>query len=157
MQIELTVIGKTTQSFVEEGLKLYIKRIKRYIKFSINEVKGGKFSKKMPVIDIKKEEGEQLLKNIDNNTVLVLLDEKGKSMNSIKFASFLQKRMLTGAKRLSFAIGGAYGFSEEVKNRADFKISLSEMTFSHQIIRVLFTEQLYRAFTIINKEPYHNQ
>ncbi|MEA2042260.1 MAG: 23S rRNA (pseudouridine(1915)-N(3))-methyltransferase RlmH [Bacteroidota bacterium] len=158
MTIELAVVGKTNQSFVESGLDMYIKRIRRYAGCKVKLIKPGKFSKKMPIADIKEREGEEILKQIDlKNSFVVLLDERGKSYSSIKFASFIQKRMLSGVKKLVFVVGGAYGFSEKVKQQAHSKLSLSEMTFSHQIIRVLFAEQLYRAFTIINKEPYHNQ
>ena len=158
MTIELAVVGKTGQAFVDDGLELYIKRIKRYVNFSLNEIKTPKFSAKTPVKEIKEKEGEQILNRVgDKDNYLVLLDEKGKQLNSIKFASFLLKKMQSGKKKIVFIVGGAYGFSAAVKQRADYMLSLSEMTFSHQIIRVIFAEQLYRAFTIINKEPYHNQ
>jgi 23S rRNA (pseudouridine1915-N3)-methyltransferase len=158
MTIELAVVGKTGQAFVDDGLELYINRIKRYVNFSLNEIKTSKFSAKTPVKEIKEKEGEQILNRVgDKDNYLVLLDEKGKQLNSIKFASFLLKKMQSGKKKLVFVVGGAYGFSAAVKQRADYALSLSEMTFSHQIIRVIFAEQLYRAFTIINKEPYHNQ
>jgi 23S rRNA (pseudouridine1915-N3)-methyltransferase len=158
MTIELAVVGKTGQAFVDTGLDLYIKRIKRYVNFSLNEIKTAKFSTKTPVQEIKEKEGLQILSRVDDNdNYVILLDENGKQMNSVKFASFILKRMQSGKKKIVFVVGGAYGFSAAVKKRADFTLSLSEMTFSHQIIRVIFAEQLYRAFTIINKEPYHNQ
>jgi len=158
MTIELAVVGKTGQAFVDDGLELYINRIKRYVNFSLNEIKTSKFSAKTPVKEIKEKEGEQILNRVgDKDNYLVLLDEKGKQLNSIKFASFLLKKMQSGKKKIVFIVGGAYGFPAAVNQRADYMLSLSEMTFSHQIIRVIFAEQLYRAFTIINKEPYHNQ
>ncbi len=158
MNIELTVIGKTTQDFTRSGLQVYANRIKHYANFSVHEIKTPKVSVKTGTDIIKAKEAELLLKHFDkSNAYVVLLDERGKRMTSRKFAGFLQKIQTSSNQRLIFVVGGAYGFAPEVKKRADLLLSLSDMTFSHQIIRLFFAEQLYRAFTIINNKPYHNE
>ena len=124
--------------------------------FNMRFLPDLKKTKNLSSAEIKKHEGKKLLKGIAPGDELVLLDEKGKQFNSVEFASFLQKKFNAGLKKMIFCIGGAYGFSEEVYMRSNSKISLSEMTFSHQMVRLIFLEQLYRAFTIIKGEPYHN-
>ena len=157
MKIKLLCIGKTSFDFIEKGSGLYINRLKHFAPFEIVFVPDIKNTKNMPVNELKNKEGALLLKNITQGEKLCILDEKGKSFTSEEFAGFINKQTETGIKQLTFCIGGAYGFSEEVYNRVDYKISLSKMTFSHQIIRVIFLEQLYRAHTIIKGIPYHNQ
>jgi 23S rRNA (pseudouridine1915-N3)-methyltransferase len=156
MKISLIYIGKTNQNFVKEGCEMYFKRIKRYTNFEevrINDVKNGN---KMQAEILKVKEGELLLNKIQATDFVILLDEKGKSFTSVKFANWIEQKMVQGATHLVFIVGGAFGFSEAVYQRANMKLQLSTMTFSHQIIRVIFGEQLYRAFTIIHREPYHN-
>lgn len=157
MKIKLIVIGKTNTDYLKTGENEYEKRLKHYCKFEeivINDVKnGGKFS----INELKIKEGELILKKIGSIDKLILLDNKGKINSSNEFSNFLKENMLYGAKSLVFIIGGAYGFSEEVYNRADDKLSLSKMTFSHQMVRLIFKEQLYRAYTIIKGEKYHHK
>lgn len=156
MQFTLIMIGKNKESFVEEGFNHFIKRIKKYISFQSKVLPGLKNTKNLSVEEIKREEGIRLLKNIPKGSEIVLLDERGSRMSSEKFAKWFEKKMTHGGQPVSFIIGGAYGFSEEVYKNASFKLSLSEMTFSHQLIRIIFAEQLYRALTIIKGEPYHH-
>ena len=157
MKIRLMVVGKTSAAYLKTGESDYEERLKHYCKFEeliIPPIKnGGKLSNK----DLKIKEGELILKNIDPMDQLVLLDEKGKSFSSADFSNFLNQKLLSSTKRLVFVIGGAFGFSEEVYKRADSKISLSKMTFSHQMIRLIFKEQLYRAFTILKGQKYHHE
>lgn len=157
MKLSLFFTGKTSSDYLDKGINEYEKRIKRYIDFEIKIIKDIKASKSMPIKTVKIKEGEQILKHIKDNDVLILLDEKGKLFTSREFAQYINHKNSTGVKHLIFLIGGAYGFSEQIYKRANGKISLSKMTFSHQPIRLLFTEQLYRAFTIIKGEPYHNE
>ncbi|MDR2084529.1 MAG: 23S rRNA (pseudouridine(1915)-N(3))-methyltransferase RlmH [Bacteroidales bacterium] len=157
MKITFLLCGKTSEKWISEGINLYSKRIKNYISFEEKILPDLKNSSKLSVIEIKSKEGEQILNELDVSDFLILLDENGNTFSSISFANELQKLMNTGRKRFVFLVGGPYGFSPEVFKRANMKISLSEMTFSHQIIRVIFLEQLYRAFTILNNEPYHHQ
>ena len=136
---------------------MYSKRINHYAKFSITYLPDLRNTKNLSEEQQKSAEGAMLLKDITTGDHVVLLDEAGEEMRSIAFAQWLQKRMNSGVRRLVLMIGGPYGFSDEVYNRANGKISLSKMTFSHQIVRAIFTEQLYRAFTIIKGEPYHHE
>ena len=155
MEIKLIVVGKTKSSELVRLINEYVKRINFYKKFKIIEVNSLK-SKKNSEKEIKKIEGENVLKNIKKNELIFLLDENGKSFNSRKFADFLSNKFKTN-KSIVFVVGGAYGFSNEIKQKSNEIISLSEMTFSHQIIRLFFTEQVYRALTILNNHPYHNE
>lgn len=157
MKICLYVIGKTDFSFVNTGTEEYFKRIKRYVNFSYIVIKDIKVTKNIDNLKQKQLEGERIIASLSDNEVVVLLDENGKEMSSKDFAGFIQKQMNQSVKKLVFIIGGAYGFSDEVYKRANYKISLSQMTFSHQIIRLIFAEQLYRAYSIINNEPYHHE
>ena len=157
MNIELIVVGKTDQKEVEALVEMYAKRINRYFKFSITTLAYLRNTKNMAPSRQKQLEGEAILRLVGEGDCLTLMDERGAQYTSMEYAQWLQKRMLSGVKRLVLVIGGPYGFSEEVYKRADQKISLSKMTFSHQIVRAIFTEQLYRAFTILHNEPYHHE
>jgi 23S rRNA (pseudouridine1915-N3)-methyltransferase len=157
MNIELIVVGKTDSAEVESLISLYAKRINRYCKFAMTTIADVRNTRNMAPSRQKQLEGEAILKNIVDGDFLVLMDERGAQYTSIEFSQWLQKRMLSGVKRLVLVIGGPYGFSEEVYARADQKISLSKMTFSHQIVRAIFAEQLYRAFSILHNEPYHHE
>ncbi len=156
MNIDLIAIGKTDSPEVSRIADDYSRRINFYAKFSALFLPDVKSSKKLPAQKQKQTEGEQILRQFSPGDYVVLLDEKGTEMNSVEFSSWLEKRMLSGVKKVCFVIGGPYGFSKEVYERANDSVSLSKMTFSHQIIRAIFAEQLYRAFTIINNEPYHH-
>lgn len=157
MNILILGIGKTDFSFVKEGINEYEKRLQRYISCTIQFLPDLKNQASLPFEEIKKREGVLLLNELHSSDNVVLLDVKGKQYSSIAFSDFINKKMVGGSKRLCFLIGGAYGFSDEVYNRAQDKISLSVMTFSHQLVRLLFAEQLYRAFTILRNEPYHHE
>lgn len=157
MNINLIVVGKTDAQYIQEAISVYFKRVNFYTNFVITTIADVKTGRGITREVQKRYEGEKILSQIVSTDFVVLLDENGAEYTSEKFADWLQKRMNSGAKRLCFVIGGPYGFSQGVYNRANEKIALSKMTFSHQIIRTIFTEQLYRAFTIINNEPYHHQ
>lgn len=157
MTVDLIVIGKTDLEPVASLMEMYMKRINRYIKFSVISIPDLRNTRNMPIENQKKQEGELLLRQFSGGDYVVLLDDKGNDYTSAQFAGWLEKRMSSGIKRLIFVIGGPYGFSRDVYERSDERLSLSRMTFSHQIIRALFTEQLYRAFTILNNEPYHHE
>ncbi len=157
MTIKLVCIGKTDKKELEKLIKVYSDRLQHYVKFEFEIIPDLKKTKNLDENQQKQKEGELLLSGFQNSDFVVLLDEKGKQYTSEEFSVYLQKRMNTGLKRLIFIIGGPYGFSEEVYARANSKISLSKMTFSHQMVRLFFTEQLYRAFTILKNEPYHHR
>jgi len=157
MTIKLVCIGKTDKKELEALIKTYSERLQHYIKFEFEIIPDLKKTKNLDENQQKSKEGELILSGIQNSDFTVLLDENGKQFSSETFSEYIQKRMNTGMKRLIFVIGGPYGFSEEVYKRADSKISLSKMTFSHQMVRLFFTEQLYRAFTILKNEPYHHR
>lgn len=156
MKVTLLLSGKTVKDYLSEGIKIYEQRINRYIPFGIEIVPEIKKRGNLTDQDVKIGEGRHLLKRISTGDFLILLDEKGKEFNSVQFSQFIDNHMVQGRKNIIFAVGGPYGFSGELLKRADLKISLSKMTFSHQIIRIIFLEQLYRAFTIIKGEPYHH-
>ncbi|MBQ3196831.1 MAG: 23S rRNA (pseudouridine(1915)-N(3))-methyltransferase RlmH [Alistipes sp.] len=157
MNIELIVVGKTDSHEVEALVAMYTKRVNHYCKFSITTIADVRNTRNMAASRQKQLEGEAIMKLLGEGDYLVLMDERGQQYTSMEYAQWLQKRMLSGVKRLVLVIGGPYGFSEEVYARANQKISLSKMTFSHQIVRAIFAEQLYRAFTILNNEPYHHE
>ena len=157
MKIVLLAIGKTNQQYLIDGITEYQKRLQHYIQFEILEISNIKNTKNLSDSELMKKEGELILNQIQPSDYLVLLDDKGKSFTSTKFSKKLQGWMLSGKKRLIFVIGGAYGFSDSVYSRGNEKLSLSEMTFSHQMVRLFFIEQLYRGYTILNHEPYHHQ
>ena len=157
MNIELIVVGKTDMREVEALVAMYTKRLNHYVRFARTTIADVRNTKKLSEAEQKRLEGEAILKLLTDSDHLMLLDEHGAEYRSIEFADMLQRRMLSGTKRLVFLIGGPYGFSDAVYQRANSKISLSKMTFSHQIVRAIFTEQLYRAFTILKNEPYHHE
>ena len=157
MNIELIVVGKTDMKVVAALVDMYTKRINFYNKFNITYLPDIRNSKNLSEAQQKTAEGDAILRLIDDSDRVVLLDEKGAEFRSVEYAEWLQKRINSGIKRLVFVIGGPYGFSEAVYSRSNEKISLSKMTFSHQIIRAIFTEQLYRAFSIIHNSPYHHE
>lgn len=156
MTIRLLTIGKTDSKQLEELISIYEKRLFHYIKFEFDIIPGIKNSKNLSEQQQKQKEGELILKKVIPSDFLVVLDENGKQFSSVEFSNLIQKRMNSGIKNLVFVIGGPYGFSNEVYLRANNKISLSKMTFSHQMIRLFFVEQIYRAFTILKNEPYHH-
>lgn len=157
MTIKLVCIGKTDKKELEQLINIYSDRLQHYIKFEFEIIPDLKKTKNLDENQQKSKEGELILAGIQNSDFVVLLDENGKQFTSESFSEYIQKRMNTGLKRLIFVIGGPFGFSEEIYHRADAKISLSKMTFSHQMVRLFFTEQLYRAFTILKNEPYHHR
>lgn len=157
MKIKLLVIGKTDDKNLQVLIQKYEKRLKHYIKFDLEIIPDVKNIKKMSEKDQKEKEGQLLLKKIVPGDQLWLLDEKGEMFRSVEFSRFLQKKMNAGVKRLVLVIGGPYGFSEEVYKKSMGKISLSKMTFSHQMIRLFAVEQLYRAYSILKNEPYHHE
>ncbi|MBQ5723515.1 MAG: 23S rRNA (pseudouridine(1915)-N(3))-methyltransferase RlmH, partial [Muribaculaceae bacterium] len=148
---------KTNARYLQEGIDEYIKRLKHYIPYSITVLPDIKNTKKLTEEQQKEAEGKLMLDALKPGDCLVLLDERGKEFTSVAFADYLQRKMNAGLRRLVFVIGGPYGFSQSVYDRADEKISLSKMTFSHEMIRLFFTEQIYRAMTIQRGEPYHHQ
>tara|TARA_R110002049_G_scaffold44064_6_gene129199 strand:- start:2436 stop:2909 length:474 start_codon:yes stop_codon:yes gene_type:complete len=157
MTIKLLAIGKTDNKELQALIDDYKKRLGFYIKFSLDIIPDIKNSKNLSEEQQKQKEGDLILKNLNPTDILILLDENGKQMDSVGFSSYLQKHMNSGIKQLVFVIGGPYGFSEDVYNKANGKLSLSKMTFSHQMIRLFFIEQLYRGFTILQHEPYHHR
>jgi len=157
MTIELIVVGKTDSQEVAALVGLYARRVNRYCRFAITTLPDVRNTRSLSAGQQRTAEGAAILRQLAEGDCVVLLDERGEQMRSVEFAMWLQKRMNSGVKRLVLVIGGPYGFSDEVYARADGKLSLSRMTFSHQIVRVLFAEQIYRAFTILNNEPYHHE
>jgi 23S rRNA (pseudouridine1915-N3)-methyltransferase len=155
MKIELWAIGKTSEKYLSEGITIFEKRIKNYLPFNLVILPDVKL-RTTDGEALKREEGKMLLSKINPDDHLVLLDERGASFTSVSFAQYLEKRLSGSGRRLIFVIGGAFGFSPEVYTRANDQISLSSMTFSHQMIRLFFLEQLYRGMTILKNEPYHN-
>lgn len=157
MQIKLIAIGKTDNKNLIALIEDYKKRLSFYIKFELEILPDLKKVKHLSVTQQKEKEGELILAKTQTSDVLILLDENGKQLDSVAFSSYLQKQMNAGIKMLIFIIGGPYGFSEAVYKRANGKIGLSKMTFSHQMVRLFFIEQLYRGFTILKNEPYHHR
>jgi 23S rRNA (pseudouridine1915-N3)-methyltransferase len=157
MNIKLLAIGKTDNKNLQTLIDDYSKRLSFYIKFELEVIPDLKNAKNLSESQQKEKEGELILAKLAPTDQLILLDENGSNFSSIGFSDYLQKKMNAGIKTLVFVIGGPYGFSDEVYTRANAKVSLSQMTFSHQLIRLIFIEQLYRAFTIIKGEPYHHE
>ena len=157
MKIVLLTIGKTSEKYLIEGIAQYQNRLKHYIQFEMIEILNIKNAKNFSNAELIKKEGELILKQLQRSDHLVILDDKGNDFTSPKFSEKLQNWMLSGKKRLVFVVGGAYGFSEQVYSRGNEKISLSKMTFSHQMVRLFFVEQIYRGYAILNNEPYHHQ
>jgi 23S rRNA (pseudouridine1915-N3)-methyltransferase len=157
MKIAVLQTGKTTERYISEGVEIYMARLGKYCKSEIITIPDLRNTRNMPPEEQKAREGKQLLKALNRDDYLVLLDERGKEFTTQGFASWLKGRMLAANKRLVFAIGGSWGFSDEVKAAAGCALSLSKMTFTHQLVRLVFAEQLYRAFTVIRGEPYHHE
>ncbi len=157
MKITLLTVGKTEDTYLKDGMDKYLKRLKHYIKFDIIELPELKNTKAMSQEQQKVKEAELLFKNISNTDHVVLLDENGAELPSQKFADMLNKKMIASVQNLVFIIGGPYGFDDAIYQRSNEKLSLSRMTFSHQMVRLFFVEQVYRAFTILKGEPYHHQ
>lgn len=156
MKITLLVVGKTTDTHIETLIQEYQKRLTHYLTFALQVIPELKNTKALTSEQQKQAEGEMIMKAVTSSADLILLDEHGKEFRSIEFADYVQKRMSSGRDVL-FVVGGPYGFSEAVYQRANGKISLSKMTFSHQMVRLFFVEQLYRAMTILKGEPYHHE
>ncbi len=157
MKISLIVVGKTNSSHLRAGIDDYVKRLSHYVPFDIVTIGDIKSTRNLSMAQQKEAEGKLILAQFTAADHVVLLDEHGKERTSMEFSQYIQKKMLGGARRVAFVVGGPYGFSPDVYARANDKISLSKMTFSHEMIRLIFTEQLYRAFTILNHEPYHHE
>lgn len=157
MKITLLTVGKTDRDWVKQGLDIYVSRLKHYIPFAITEIPELKNVSALTKEQIKVREGELILKNIRTDDDVILLDERGKEYSSVELAETIRNKISYIGKDIVFVIGGAYGFSEAVYRRANSKLSLSRMTFSHQMVRAIFAEQIYRAFTIIRGEPYHHE
>ena len=157
MTIKLLCIGKTDNKQLQQLIDVYLKRLQFYTKFELEIIPDLKKVKNLDENQQKVKEGVQILSKVQNSDFLVLLDENGKQFSSEAFSEYIQKRLNSGLKQLIFVVGGPYGFSEDVYQRANSKISLSKMTFSHQMVRLFFTEQIYRAFTILKNEPYHHK
>lgn len=156
MDIELMTVGKTTSKVISQGIEEYVKRLRRYIPYSINMLPDVKNAGKLKPVLQKESEGEMILSKLSMSDYVVLLDERGKEYTSVEFASFIERQMVAGRKRVVFIVGGPYGFSDAVYERADTEVSLSKMTFNHEMVRLFFTEQVYRAMTILKGEPYHH-
>lgn len=157
MEIELLTVGKTTIKFVNEGIEEYTKRLKHYIPYKITPLPDIKKTTSLGAERQKEAEGEIILSKLQNSDFVILLDERGKDYTSMEFSSFLEKQMVAGRKKVVFVVGGPYGFSQAVYDRADGKVSLSKMTFNHEMVRLFFTEQVYRSMTILRGEPYHHE
>lgn len=156
MKVQLWAIGKTNERYLEEGIALYAKRLRHYLRFEWRVLPDVKKAGKLPPAQLKAREAETVLKQLEQGDFLILLDERGKMMSSEAFAQFLEHKLQLSYRRLIFLIGGAYGFDDSLYESANGKLSLSQMTFSHQMVRLFMAEQLYRAATILNNEPYHN-
>lgn len=157
MKTELWYIGKSKFKFVDEGVSIYSKRISKYLSFQLREFPNLKTRKNLTPEQIKSEEASMIFKQLKPSDHVVLLDEKGKRLSSKEFASFIESQQLHRTSRLIFLIGGAYGFDQKIYDRSNYKLSLSDMTFSHQLVKLIFMEQLYRAMTILRNHPYHNE
>ena len=157
MELKLVTVGKTDVKWVKEGLDLYVSRLRHYVPFTLVEIPQLKNVSALTQEQIKEREGDLILKQLASGDSVILLDERGKEYRSVEWAEWIRQRLARGGKALVFVIGGAYGFSQAVYERAEGMVSLSKMTFSHQMVRTVFAEQLYRAFTIIRGEPYHHE
>lgn len=157
MQIKLIAIGKTDNKQLQTLIEDYTKRLGFYIKFSLEIISDIKKAKHLSEAQQKEKEGELILSKTQKSDIVILLDENGKQMHSVAFSNYIQKHLNSGVKQILFVIGGPYGFSDTVYKRANGKLGLSQMTFSHQMVRLFFIEQLYRGFTILKNEPYHHR
>jgi 23S rRNA (pseudouridine1915-N3)-methyltransferase len=157
MKITLLIVGKTEDAYLKEGIDKYLKRLKHYIKIEVAEIAELKNTKALTPEQQKAKEAELILKRLSSTDHVILLDENGAQLSSPQFAAFIDKKAISSVNNLVFIVGGPYGFDEAVYQKCNDKISLSKMTFSHQMVRLFFVEQLYRAFTIIKGEPYHHE
>ena len=157
MKILLIQIEKTTDSYLNEGIKVYTERLKNYVQFSTETIVMPKNVRQKPFDEQKRAEAQEILKFLEPSDFLVCMDEHGKQFTSLQFADFLNKRMVSGCKRLVFLIGGPFGIDKSILDKSSYILSLSNMTFSHQMIRLFFTEQLYRGFSILKNEKYHHE
>ena len=157
MKTTLIVVGRTVENYFINAIEEYVKRTQRYLQFNIEVIPELKNTKNLSENVQKEIEGELIINSLQPGDNVVLLDEGGKEMRSVEFAEYMRKKMNTINKRLVFVIGGPYGFSQDVYKRTDEKMSLSKMTFSHQMVRLIFVEQLYRAMSILNGSPYHHE
>ncbi len=157
MQIVFLVVGKTNDKYLLEGMAEYEKRLRKYISFITEIIPELKRTKGLSESELKQREGKEILARLKGGDCIILLDENGRQFSSVGFSEHLQKKMNAGYKRLVFVVGGPYGFSSNVYAKATEKVSLSKMTFSHQMVRLFFIEQIYRAFTILRNEPYHHR
>lgn len=156
MKVCFWVIGKTSEPYLQSGVDLYLKRLMHYLPFEMEVLPDVRQAKHLNSTQLKEKEGEYLLGRLKSDDLLILLDEQGKAFTSVDFAAYLDRQLQMPQRRLIFQVGGAYGFSDAVYQRANARLSLSKMTFSHQMVRLFFLEQLYRAMTILRNEPYHN-
>jgi 23S rRNA (pseudouridine1915-N3)-methyltransferase len=157
VKVHLLLVGKTTQDFVRKGLEEYCNRLKHYLPFEVEVIPDRKNTKNLSFDQVKEKEGELICSYFQAGDFIVLLDEHGKEFTSLEFAGYIEKKIQLVPKRLLFVIGGPYGFSNKVYDAAREQIALSKMTFSHQLVRLIFVEQLYRAMTILGNEPYHHE
>lgn len=157
MKVILLLVGKTVNKHLDALIEDYVQRIRHYLAFDVKIIPELKSAKNLSIEQQKEKEGDLILMQLKSNDYLILLDERGTEFRSVDFASFLSKQFLVSSKQIVFLIGGPYGFSPNVYNRCQKMLSLSQMTFSHQMIRLLFTEQLYRALSIMHNEPYHHE
>ncbi len=156
MKIQLVAVGKTSSGYIREGIDMYLNRLKHYLPVEVKIISDIKENKSMTEERQKELEGEAILSTLMPGDYVVLLDERGDELTSRQFSTYMDKRMSTVARRMVFIVGGPYGFSQKVYDRADSKLSLSRMTFNHEMVRLFFVEQLYRAMTILRGEPYHH-
>ena len=157
MKIALLQTGKTSEKYLTEGIAIFEERLRKYSAFEIFTVPDIRNTRNMTAQEQMIKEGEQILRFLRLDDYVVILDRKGKEFSTLEFSSWLEKMFMIQKKRIVFVIGGAWGFSEEIRRKADMSLSLSQLTFSHQIVRLLFLEQLYRAFTVLKGEPYHHE
>lgn len=157
MNIKLIVVGKTDEKYLQQGIDVYVARLKHYVNFEMVVIPALKDQKGASPEEVKEREAALLLRQLEKCDRVVLLDEHGEQHTSVDFAQYLQKQMNAGVRNLAFVVGGAFGFAPSVYAAASGKVSLSKMTFNHQMVRLFFVEQLYRAFTILRHEPYHNE
>jgi len=157
VKIKVIVIAKTDQKYLVDGIQEYVQRIGRYCPFEFIEIPALKNTKNLSFDEQKKKEGELIIQKTDAQSLVILLDDKGQQYTSVQFSKFIQQKMNMGTRELVFVVGGPYGFSPDVYALAQGQLSLSKLTFSHQMVRLIFVEQLYRAFSIMNNEPYHHE
>lgn len=157
MNIKLIVVGKTDEKYLQQGIDVYVSRLKHYVNFEMVVIPALKDQKGASPDEVKEREAALLLRQLEKCDRVVLLDEHGEQHTSVDFAQYLQKQMNAGVRILAFVVGGAFGFAPSVYAAASGKVSLSKMTFNHQMVRLFFVEQVYRAFTILRHEPYHNE